>query len=72
MGYTTGAIKMNINKIPIHVLTVLGDDHRELSREEIERLTPNQIFIEYCEWHGLIGWGSTLITVLDEIRESAK
>lgn len=30
------------------------------SDESIERMKPARAFNEFCEWHGLIGWGPTL------------
>ena len=36
--------------------------------QNIEKLSAEELFIEYCERHGLIGWGRTLIGVLDSLR----
>ena len=49
---------MNLKAIPPEVLKVLQE--RKLSCTEILELTPEQMFIEYCEWNGLINWGQTL------------
>lgn len=34
--------------------------HRELSENQIEQLTPQEAFEQFCQWHGLINWSSTL------------
>lgn len=42
--------------------------NREHSDEDIANMSANEIFREYCEWHGLINWANTLISVLDNAR----
>ena len=61
---------MNINKIPDYILSDLKE--RGLSDEEISEKTPQSLFCEYCDWNGLIGWGPSLITVIDDLREANK
>lgn len=43
---------------------------REMSRsdDDIESMSPEQAFSEYCNWHGLINWGNRLLRVADNIR----
>lgn len=37
-----------------------------LTDDEIKALSARELFAKYCEWHGLIGWSSTLWeTVMD-------
>ncbi len=54
----------------------LSDDMRDalqqrgLSDAFIEGSGPEQLFDEYCNWHGLIGWGPRLIRALDELRSA--
>ena len=30
------------------------------SDEQIEAMSPSEAFSEYCNWHGLLGWGNEL------------
>jgi hypothetical protein len=56
--------------IPNEVLAALMG--REHSAQAILRMTPKELFIEYCEWHGLINWGNTLwdiVIALSKIEE---
>ncbi len=56
---------MKIEKIPENIL----EDLRErLSDDKIVESTPDHLFSEYCEWHGLWIWGYRLIDVLDSLR----
>ena len=57
---------MLIQDLSSDVLEALHE--RGLSDEVIESFTPEQLFAEYCNWHGLIGWGPRLIKVMDELR----
>lgn len=59
---------MDITKI----MNATKDDlhQRGWTNEEIEKMSPEKAFQEFCEWHGLINWGETLISVLDNLRES--
>lgn len=43
---------------------------RELSDADISRLSAEALFDEFCSWHGLLGWGPTLIAVLDNLRKA--
>jgi hypothetical protein len=47
-------------------------DADDLSEDEtvarIDKISPERAFAEYCQWHGLIGWGPDLIAVLDNLR----
>ncbi len=58
---------MNIEAIP---RDVLRDLKKRLTDDQIEASTPEQLFAEYCTWHGLIGWGSQLVSVLDALRQA--
>jgi hypothetical protein len=60
---------MNIAKIDPAVVEALRKCGHE--ETEIEKMTPEFAFNEYCEWHGLIRWGDTLIRTLDSLRASA-
>lgn len=43
---------------------------RGWSEEEIAKLSPEEAFDEYCEWHGLRGWGQTLRRALSNIQSA--
>jgi hypothetical protein len=43
---------------------------RGLTNEEAEKLTVEQAFIEYCEWHGLRQWGRILLDVYTSIKNA--
>ena len=60
----------SVSKIPVYILADL--EERDLSHEDIERMTAEQLFEEYCCWNGLIGWGDMLINALDQLREAKK
>jgi len=60
---------MELRKIPNYIL----EDLRErMTESQILCSTPEQCFHEYCNWHGLINWGESLVTVLDELRDANK
>ena len=59
---------IDLNKLPDDVLTALNK--RGLSSEEIAKATPEFLFTEYCEWHGLIRWGSNLLSVWRSLARS--
>lgn len=41
---------------------------RLINKAQYESMNAENLFNEYCEWHGLGGWGSTLINTLEELR----
>ena len=43
---------------PKSVVSALRE--RQFSDEQIATMEPEKAFVEYCEWHGLTGWGETL------------
>ena len=49
---------VNIDKLPETIVEALHE--RGHSDEYISQMQPETVFIEYCEWHGLIGWGAPL------------
>ena len=61
---------MNLSKINQEVLDALR--RREFSDVEIEEMDARKAFHEYCNWNSLSGWGSTLICVIDNLREAAE
>ena len=67
------AIGAFINQLPRQVL---ADIHaRGHSDDAIERMSPEEIFEEYCQWNGLINWSGTLwevVTALKAIQAQTK
>lgn len=39
---------------------LLALQKRGHGEKEIAGMSPKEAFAEYCEWHGLLGWGETL------------
>jgi hypothetical protein len=59
---------LDIHAIPNHILADLRS--RDNSDEDIKNMTAERAFKEYCQWHGLSTWGSTLIDALDALRQA--
>lgn len=50
---------MDSEDIPSKVLDALR--FRGISEAALADMTPKEVFLEYCEWEGLLGsWGETL------------
>ncbi len=43
--------------------------NRGHTTSEIEIMSPEEKFDEYCEWHGLIGWGPRLRGIMDDAND---
>ncbi len=62
---------VDITKIPPSVREALKS--REISDADIAVMTPREAFVEYCNWHGFIGWGDGLWkNVMDLSKLSAQ
>jgi len=61
---------VEINLIPEYVIEAL--EGRGLTTHDIENATPEEIFVQYTEWIGLIGYGESLIETLDTLRHATK
>lgn len=57
---------MGKQKIPESVHSALVN--RGWSEAAIANMSPRQMFEEYCQWHGLIGWGYPLWGVVAELQ----
>lgn len=57
---------LNIDDVDHDVLDALRN--RGHSDGRIGRMSVDEAFDEYCEWHGLPGWGSLLRRVLRNLR----
>jgi len=42
---------------------------RGVSPSDIPQMSADDIFDEYCQWHGLINWGPRLRRVLENAKE---
>ena len=54
---------------------LLGDTldalrERGHSDEQIEAMSPSEAFSEYCNWHGLLGWGDELWALMAELNRA--
>lgn len=60
---------MNIEALEGEILDALRE--RGHSDTEIKGMSLGYAFSEYCEWHGLCGWGHSLLRVIDELKEAS-
>ena len=57
-------------------LTVLPDEliqalkKRGHSEIEIQKMEPDRAFSEFCNWHGLSGWGDSLWFMVQELKDA--
>lgn len=61
---------MKIEDLPrdiVHACEKRGWDH-----ESIEEATMEELFKEYCDWHGLIGWSFQLWKMVTGLQEANK
>ena len=58
---------MDIDKIPPHILKDLRE---RCDDEEIKGCSAEYLFNEYCEWHGLKGWGEPLLNTLSSLKRA--
>jgi len=57
---------VNVSKLSFSIVDALHElGHTD---ERIANMSPEFAFIEYCNWHGLLGWGGELIDVIDSLR----
>lgn len=56
----------DISKVPLSVREAL--ENRGFSDLQILAMNPQQMFNEYCQWHGLINWGNALWYIVVELR----
>lgn len=57
---------MKLKDIPPSVV----DANRERGHTdaEMERMSAEDLFVEYCEWHGLIRWGRNLFNLATNMK----
>jgi len=61
---------MNPTKLPEDLLACLLN--RGHSVAAISEMTADDVFDEFCNWHGLIGWGSTLRNAMDAANAASQ
>jgi hypothetical protein len=59
---------LDLTKIPPAVL----NDIRERGHDDkaIAAMTPREAFREFCNWNGLIEWGSILFAAVEELKKA--
>jgi len=62
---------MELSKIPRQVLDAVRQRER-YTDAEIESLSPQTLFDEYCTWNGLINWGDTLWSAMTKLQQAAQ
>ena len=59
---------MKVDELHPELLDALRErGHRD---ELIAKMTPALAFREYCEWHGLHNWSSTLMSVYEDAKHN--
>ena len=53
------------------LIDYMSDDYDPAVDAKIAQMTPEQAFGYWCNWKGLVGWGDTLIRVLDGLRAAS-
>jgi len=61
---------MEISMIPDNILDDLAS--RGMTAEQIESSTPEHLFDEYLQWHGLQGYTSSFLDAIDSLRAAKK
>lgn len=56
------------NKLHAEVISSLKE--RGHSVKAIAQMTPRRAFVEYCEWHGLLGWAGSLWDVALDLKSA--
>ena len=59
---------MDVSKIPTRILADIRE--RGHSDAEVASMSPREAFAEYCNWHGLIGWGGDLWGVVESLNKA--
>lgn len=59
---------LDFDKIPERVIDDLSE--RGWSDSDIEKMSPEQAFSEFCNWNGLINWGPSLWGVVKDLEKA--
>lgn len=60
---------MNPDKLSQDLLEALTE--RGYTEETIKTLSPEEAFEEYCNWNGLINWGTRLKNAMTNIEQAS-
>lgn len=60
---------LNIDKIPAPIIADLKK--RGHDDTDIQKMSPQQAFAEYCRWNGLSDWGNTLWHAVQDLQAAA-
>jgi len=58
----------NLTQVPVRVFDAL--ESMGYKEEEIARMSPKEAFANFCEWEGLIGYGSFLWELVEQLKQS--
>ena len=59
---------MDTNQLDDDIMEAL--EERGFDESDIKRMSTEEAFDEYCNWHGLIGWGYRLHRVHEAISKA--
>lgn len=59
---------INLNEVAPTILKDLRA--RGHTDEQIQKMNWNEAFDEYCEWNGLVNWGSQLREVMKQLKNA--
>ena len=59
---------VDVKSLPDTVIHAL--EGRGYVLNQIAKLTPQEIFNEYCHWHGLIDWGNNLWRLVETLKKT--
>lgn len=65
----------NIEDVPDKVLEALRqrrglDEDDDSQDSEIALMHSDEMFDEFCNWRGLIGWGPTLRRIMEDLKST--
>lgn len=58
---------IDVSKLPNRILNDI-QENTDKRRSEIAQMSVEEAFEAYCQWNGIVGYGSQLIEALDLIR----
>jgi len=60
---------LNLDKIPADIIVDLKK--RGYTDADIQQMSPQKAFSEYCRWNGLSDWGNTLWNAVQDLQAAA-
>jgi hypothetical protein len=61
---------IDVDELPDQVREDILQNRGTEDLEIFKTMTPNQAFVFWCEWQGIIGWSHTIRNALDAIRKA--